>query len=177
MLEELTDKHLTLFGWFPMLRFLQRTCTYMQYECIKVNHIQLLPTFTCGEKKCITENQPRWTKLQLGRTNYNLNFTGVGQNVRWFSPYVGQFREWVGQTITSISLPCRTKCSVVSSLRWTISWIGQTNYYLNFTGVGQNVRLFPPHVGQFREWVGQWPCPTDILRYSIQSIIRKNRGV
>ena len=59
MLEELTDKHLTLFGWFPMLRFLQRTCTYMQYECIKVNHIQLLPTFTCGEKKCITENQPR----------------------------------------------------------------------------------------------------------------------
>ena len=173
----------------------------------------------------------------MGHTNYNLYFTGVGQNARWFPSYVGQFREWVGQTITSISLPCRTKCSVVSSLRWTISWIGQTNYYLNFTGVGQNirwfapyvgqfrewvrqtitsislasdrmsgcflptldnfvngsdkvyyynlnftgvgqnVRLFPPHVGQFREWVGQWPCPTDILRYSIQSIIRKNRGV
>ena len=45
MLEELTDKHLTLFGWFPMLRFLQRTCTYMQYECIEVNGEPYL-TFT-----------------------------------------------------------------------------------------------------------------------------------
>ena len=41
---------------------------------------------------------------------------------------------------------------------------GRTNYYLNFTSVGQNVRWFSPCVGQFRELVGQCLWPTDILR-------------
>ena len=42
--------------------------------------------------------------IQSCRTNYNLHFTGVGHNVRWFPPYAGQSREWVGKTSTFISL-------------------------------------------------------------------------
>jgi hypothetical protein len=33
---------------------------------------------------------------RLGQT-VNLSFTEVGQNVRWFPLYVGQFHKWVGQ--------------------------------------------------------------------------------
>ena len=43
------------------------------------------------------------------------------------------------------------------------TWVGQT-INLSFTLVGQNVRWFPLYVGQFDEWVGQCPWPTDILR-------------
>ena len=42
----------------------------------------------------------------------------------------------------------------------------------NSTWVGQNVQLFPPHVGQFHEWVGQFPWLTNIyiqhIVYNIQ---------
>ena len=50
-----------------------------------------------------------------------------------------------------------------SSVGHQYTLVGQT-INLNPTWVGQNVRRFPRHVGQFYEWVGQCPWPTDILR-------------
>jgi hypothetical protein len=63
-------------------------------------------------------------------------------NIRAYSPRLGYILIYVGQSYSSVG--------------HQYTRVGQT-INLSFTSVGQNVRWFPLHVGQFHEWVGQCP--------------------
>ena len=128
-LKEFINKHSTLSCYFSVLQFL---------GIFKgtINFYVHLHTVGVGAKR-ITGNQPRQTKLYFGRTlinlgwtNFNLNFTGIGHDVQWFPPCIGHAIWRIGRTIWWMrwTMPCPTNILRLTCTL-TKSWWGKTKCY------------------------------------------------
>ena len=134
---------------FPIINFAQSK-NDAKLNSLWIDHWNFKSNF-------VTNCQSWKYNLNLGNEHYPLFIHYPDSLFNTWASGLGPGYIYVGQSYSSVG--------------HQYTCVGQA-INLNFTWVGQNVRRFPPYVGQFHEWVGQCPWPTNILTLALPVLVK-----